>query len=106
MNPMTKPIDNNIQFIIKIMKSLRTIPITLCMAMIMLLLASCGKTVKCESVDIVPRPLSVEMQDGTYKMLYETQQQAANDGSGDSIFYKQHPRALELERAAKKKWQH
>ena len=46
------------------------------------------------------------MQDGTYKMLYETQQQAANDGSGDSIFYKQHPRALELERAAKKKWQH
>ena len=47
------------------------------------------------------------MQDGTYKMLYETQQQAANDGTGgDSIFYKQHPRALELERAAKKKWQH
>ncbi|MBR4665473.1 MAG: ABC transporter ATP-binding protein [Lentisphaeria bacterium] len=46
-------------------------------------------------------------QDGTYKMLYETQQQAANDGTGgDSIFYKQHPRALELERAAKKKWQH
>ena len=44
---------------------------------------------------------------GTYKMLYETQQQAANDGTGsDSIFYKQHPRALELERAAKKKWQH
>ena len=48
------------------------------------------------------------MQDGTYKMLYETQQQAANDGgsSSDNIFYKQHPRALELERAAKKKWQH
>ena len=46
-------------------------------------------------------------QDGTYKMLYETQQQAANDGTGgDNIFYKQHPRALELERAAKKKWQH
>ena len=38
------------------------------MAMLMLLLASCGKTVKCESVDIVPRPLSVEMQDGTYKL--------------------------------------
>ncbi len=46
-------------------------------------------------------------QDGTYKMLYETQQQAAVDGTGgDNIFYKQHPRALELERAAKKKWQH
>ena len=45
-------------------------------------------------------------QDGTYKMLYETQR-AVNDGSGgDNIFYKQHPRALELERAAKKKWQH
>ena len=43
-------------------------------------------------------------QDGTYKMLYETQREAANDGKGDSIFYKQHPRALELERAAKKKW--
>ena len=44
-------------------------------------------------------------QDGTYKMLYETQQQAANDGTGgDNIFYKQHPRALELERAARKKW--
>ena len=68
MNPMTKPIDNNIQFIIKIMKSLRTIPAFLCMAMMTLMLASCGKTVKCESVDIVPRPLSVEMQDGTYKL--------------------------------------
>ena len=43
-------------------------------------------------------------QKGTYKMLYESQRQAANDGKGDSIFYKQHPRALELERAARKKW--
>lgn len=43
-------------------------------------------------------------QEGTYRMLYETQRQAALEGRGDSIFYKQHPRALELERAAKKKW--
>ena len=43
-------------------------------------------------------------QEGTYKMLYESQRQAASDGKGDSIFYKQHPRALELERAARKKW--
>jgi len=43
-------------------------------------------------------------QEGTYRTLYETQRQAALDGQGDSIFYKQHPRALELERAAKKRW--
>ena len=41
---------------------------------------------------------------GTYRMLYETQRQAASEGKGDSIFYKQHPRALELERAARKRW--
>ena len=65
---MTKLNSNNNQPIIKIMKSLRTIPALLCMATMMLLLASCGKTVKCESVDIVPRPISVEMQNGTYKL--------------------------------------
>ena len=45
-------------------------------------------------------------QEGTYRTLYETQRKAANEGSGssDSIFYEQHPRALELERAARKKW--
>ena len=42
--------------------------------------------------------------EGTYRMLYESQQEAAGDGRGDSIFYRQHPRALELERAARKKW--
>ena len=42
--------------------------------------------------------------DGTYRILYESQQQATLDGRGDSIFYKQHPRALELERKARKKW--
>ena len=42
---------------------------------------------------------------GTYRTLYETQRKAANEGHGsDNIFYKQHPRALELERAARKKW--
>ena len=65
---MTKLNINNNQTIIKIMKSLRTIPALLCTATMMLLLASCGKTVKCESVDIVPRPISVEMQNGTYKL--------------------------------------
>ncbi|MBO4647514.1 MAG: ATP-binding cassette domain-containing protein, partial [Lentisphaeria bacterium] len=46
-------------------------------------------------------------QDGTYRTLYETQRQAANEGSSasDSIFYAQHPRALELERAARRNWQ-
>jgi len=45
-------------------------------------------------------------QEGTYRTLYETQRQAANEGSasGDSIFYAQHPRALELERAARRNW--
>lgn len=38
-----------------------------CVALVMTLFSSCGKTVKCESVDIVPRPISVEMKDGTYK---------------------------------------
>ena len=43
-------------------------------------------------------------QEGTYRTLYETQRQAVLNGQSDSIFYKQHPRALELERAARKKW--
>ena len=42
--------------------------------------------------------------EGTYRMLYESQQEAAGEGRDDSIFYRQHPRALELERAARKKW--
>lgn len=46
-------------------------------------------------------------QEGTYKELYETQRKAATEESQDaggvhqqedSIFYRQHPRALELER--------
>ncbi len=43
---------------------------------------------------------------GTYRTLYETQRKAAAESgtSQDSIFYKQHPRALELERKAVRKW--
>ena len=43
-------------------------------------------------------------QDGTYRDLYETQRKAANEGHEDHIFYQQHPRARELELAARKKW--
>ena len=43
-------------------------------------------------------------QDGTYRNLYETQRKAANEGHEDNIFYQQHPRARELELAARKKW--
>jgi len=38
------------------------------MAITTLLLASCGKTVKCESIDIIPRPISVEIENGTFKL--------------------------------------
>lgn len=44
---------------------------------------------------------------GTYRTLYETQRKAAAESGisqDDSIFYKQHPRALELERKAVRKW--
>lgn len=37
-------------------------------ALIAVVFASCGKTVKCESIDIVPRPISVTMGEGTYKL--------------------------------------
>lgn len=38
-------------------------------------------------------------KEGTYRTLYETQQKVAQEGQGPSdLFYKQHPRALELER--------
>ena len=43
-------------------------------------------------------------QEGTYRDLYETQRKAANEGHEDHIFYQQHPRARELELAARKKW--
>ncbi|MBO5761283.1 MAG: ABC transporter ATP-binding protein [Lentisphaeria bacterium] len=50
-------------------------------------------------------------QEGTYKDLYETQRKAATEDGGEGdlnhnshIFYQQHPRALELERTAKKRW--
>ena len=48
-------------------------------------------------------------QEGTYKDLYETQRKAATEEDGEeninsNIFYQQHPRALELERTAKKRW--
>ncbi|MBQ9337792.1 MAG: ABC transporter ATP-binding protein [Lentisphaeria bacterium] len=43
-------------------------------------------------------------QEGTYRELYETQRKAANEGHEDHIFYQQHPRARELELAARKKW--
>ena len=46
-------------------------------------------------------------QPGTYRELYTTQQKAAaEDSSGDhdNIFYHQHPKALELERAARRRW--
>ena len=43
---------------------------------------------------------------GTYRTLYETQRKAAAESgtSQDSIVYKPHPRALELERKAVRKW--
>ena len=52
----------------KRINSLRSIAAVTFAAVTTLLLASCGKTVKCESVEIVPRPLNVELQDGTYKL--------------------------------------
>lgn len=50
--------------------------------------------------------------EGTYKSLYLTQQKTANQEGAednispenDNIFYKQHPKALEIERKARKKW--
>lgn len=60
--------------------------------------------------------------EGTYKSLYLTQQKTSEEGispegtspegaspegispENDSIFYKQHPKALEIERKARKKW--
>ncbi|OQA81868.1 MAG: putative multidrug export ATP-binding/permease protein [Lentisphaerae bacterium ADurb.Bin242] len=60
--------------------------------------------------------------EGTYKSLYLTQQKTSAEGispegaspegtspegispENDSIFYKQHPKALEIERKARKKW--
>lgn len=46
-------------------------------------------------------------QDGTYRELYTTQQKAAAEDSmndHDSIFYQQHPKALEMERISKQRW--
>lgn len=50
--------------------------------------------------------------EGTYKSLYLTQQKTANQENdtenippeNDNIFYKQHPKALEIERKARKEW--
>lgn len=50
--------------------------------------------------------------EGTYKSLYLTQQKTANQENSpenitpenDIIFYQQHPKALEIERKARKKW--
>ncbi len=46
-------------------------------------------------------------QEGTYRKLYTTQQKAAaEDGmeDHDNIFYRQHPKALEMERIARRRW--
>jgi len=50
------------------MKTLLNLNVWFCTAVTALLLSSCGKTIKCESIDVVPRPLSVETQSGTYTL--------------------------------------